>query len=237
MDIASIIAPTARLMSSQLFKVLFDDNLQKSFARGRRFVRFNPSAFEDVDEAEADDIKHTNDDSEITSDNSATSDEDLEFSGDGLESPKNVIVFCENKAQINDIDLDFSLSNPDNVIDMDGDAISESSFFSLIWTLAACGFYDVDENIDPPAQQTAKFLQRWKNQLIGSPPVKFQPEDVIAAFYAWRHDSDLWSAPMKAIANFQYRDKMPFLCDVPTEEIGFYSAFAQLSYPAHINIR
>lgn len=121
--------------------------------------------------------------------------------------------------------------------DLDGDAISDSSFYTLLWTLAALGFYEVDENFEKPTESVHKFARNWKNQLCGSPPGKIQSEAVIAAFYAWRHDQSLWSPAMKQIGSFPYRDKMPFLCDVPTEEIGFYPAFAQLAYPAHPNVR
>jgi hypothetical protein len=42
---------------------------------------------------------------------------------------------------------------------------------------------------------------------------------------------------MRAIADFPYKDLMPFLCDWPTNEIGFYPCFAQMAYPAHPNIK
>jgi len=137
-----------------------------------------------------------------------------------------------------------ALAVPDNAcsdgavehIPLDGDAISDSSFFTLIWTLAALGFYEIDVNFDEPSDAVRKFATKWKNQLSGSPALA-KMEDVLAAFYAWRHDQSLWSPAMQELGAFPYRDIMPFLCDVPTEEIGFYPAFAQLAYPAHPNIR
>lgn len=122
-------------------------------------------------------------------------------------------------------------------VDMDGDAIINSSMFSLIWTLAWLGFYTVDDNFRPPTPQVKEFAKAWKNQLIGSSPNEPTAENLIACFYAWCHDEALWTPAMKAIRNFPYKQVMPFLCDWPTHEIGFYPAFAQLAYPAHPNIR
>ena len=42
---------------------------------------------------------------------------------------------------------------------------------------------------------------------------------------------------MLDVRDFDYRREMPQLCDVPTEELGFYPVFAQFSYPAHCNVR
>lgn len=122
-------------------------------------------------------------------------------------------------------------------VDMDGDAISESSMFSLIWTFAWLGFYPIDDNFRQPSQVVKEFANAWKNQLRGSSVGKLTTEDLIACFYAWRHDASLWTPAMKAIGQFPYQQVMPFLCDVPTHEIGFYPAFAQLAYPMHPNIQ
>lgn len=151
--------------------------------------------------------------------------------------------FARFKSGIFDASLDEEESNEnfsspsDDDIEMDGDAIIDPDMFSLIWTMAACGLYEVDINFDVPNNAVKKFARRWKNQLAGVQRGVIPPEDLIAAFYAWRNDPTLWSPAMKEIINFPYRDIMPFLCDVPTHEIGFYPAFAQLAYPAHGNIR
>ncbi|WP_156350281.1 hypothetical protein [Sphingomonas sp. Leaf20] len=179
MDIAEIVAPTTRLVDGGLYKVLFDENLTKAAARGRRFAKFNDDAFRE-DES-------------------------------GAWQPTDV--------------------------DMDGDAISDSSMFSLIWTLAWLGFYPTDVNFRAPSSRVKEFARAWKNQLLGSSPSKLPAEDLIACFYAWRHDEALWTPAMKAMKDFPYDQMMPFLCDWPTHEIGFYPAFAQLAYPAHPNIR
>jgi hypothetical protein len=96
--------------------------------------------------------------------------------------------------------------------------------------------YEVGPDFSPLTDEVKKFVRRWRNQLPGSQHTGKPAEDLIAAFFAWRHDQSLWSPALKEIGNFPYRDLMPFLCDVPTEEIGFYAAFAQLAYPAHGNI-
>ena len=88
----------------------------------------------------------------------------------------------------------------------------------------------------PPDEDTRKFERRWVAQLVGSQPAKLNADAVVAAFYAWRVDKSLWSQALREISDFPYREKMPFLCDVPTDELGFYPAFAQLAYPALANV-
>ena len=127
--------------------------------------------------------------------------------------------------------------NADDDLDLDGDAASDPSFFSLLWALDNCGLYESEQNSATPDADTRKLEHRWVNQLAGSQPSGLKPEEAIAAFYTLRHDKAFWSPAMRKIADFPYRAKMPFLCDVPTEEIGFYPAFAQLAYPAHANVR
>ncbi len=208
-DIAEIVAPTVRLTSSKLYKVLFDEDWKKAAARGRRFVKFNPTTFV-ADEEGTDD------------DELATKPETDKESGQAPEA---------------EVKMDQGGGESVADIEMDGDAIVDSSLFSLVWTLAALGFYEIDENFEAPPASVKMFARAWKNQLCGSPAGAVAIEDLIAAFYAWRHDKSLWSPAMKAIGSFPYQKEMPFLCDVPSDELGFYPAFAQLAYPAHPNIR
>lgn len=121
--------------------------------------------------------------------------------------------------------------------EIDGDAITEPEFLTLIWTLSALGIFETDENFDIPGRTVRDFAKKWKNQFWGSRPGPISAEDAVASFYAWRNDHSLWSAAMQTIAAFPYRTEMPSLCDVPTDEVGFYPAFAQLGYPAHPNVR
>ncbi|RXH31127.1 hypothetical protein XH99_11035 [Bradyrhizobium nanningense] len=193
LDIASIIAPTARLTGSNLYRVLYDPDIGKAVNRGRRFARFKPELFEEPDEKE---------------DSSNTA-----------EGPSELL----------------SGVSPEADYETDGDAVVHPDLFSLVWTMAACGLYEVGPDFLPPTEKVKKFVARWRNQLVGSQQTKKSAEDLIAAFYAWRHDQSLWSPALKEIGKFPYRNLMPFLCDVPTEEIGYYAAFAQLAYPAHAN--
>lgn len=205
MDIAEIVAPTVRLTSSKLHKVLFEEDLEKAAARGRRFAKFKPPLSGADEEGAVDQVL-------------------------GAKSEPAEVIGHALGAEIDLEDLGTD-------IETDGDAIVDPSFFSLVWTLAALGFYEIDENFDVPSASVKKFAGAWKNQLYGSPAGGGAVEDLIAAFYAWRHDKSLWSSAMKAIGSFPYRKEMPFLCDVPSEELGFYPAFAQLAYPSHPNIR
>ncbi|WP_282028453.1 class I SAM-dependent methyltransferase [Paracoccus marcusii] len=205
MDIAEIVAPTVRLTSSKLHKVLFDEDLEKAATRGRRFARFNP-ALSGADEEDAVE----------------------QVFGAKFEADEVIGHAPEAEIEVGDLVTD---------VETDGDAIVDPSFFSLVWTLAALGFYEIDENFDVPSTSVKNFARAWKNQLYGSPAGGGAIEDLIAAFYAWRHDKSLWSPAMKAIGSFPYREAMPFLCDIPSEELGFYPAFAQLAYPTHPNVR
>jgi hypothetical protein len=125
----------------------------------------------------------------------------------------------------------------------DGDAICDPHFFSLIWTLAACGRYAGATEFAAVRQGAESLIRTWRGGLVGKVEQKElkaegkKLEDLIALFYAWRHDQSLWTPAMQRIGDFPYRDSMPILCDVPTTEIGFYPAFAQLAYPAHPNVR
>ncbi|MCX7586357.1 class I SAM-dependent methyltransferase [Phenylobacterium sp. 58.2.17] len=181
MDLATIVAPTARLLSGDLWKIAFDKDLTAAIARGRRLVIFNEEAFK-------------------------SGDDEGDAGADHMDS--------------------------------DGDAIVHSDFNSLLWTLAACGYYAVDLNFGAPPTDAKTLFNPWRNALIGKPAGGGYPlEDLMAVYYAWRHDPQLWSEAMRRIADFPYREEMPFLCDVPTQELGFYPAFAQLAYPTHPNVR
>ncbi|CAO3416982.1 hypothetical protein [Azospirillum argentinense] len=178
MDIASIVAPTTRLIDSGLWKILFSEKPIEAAKRAHRFVKPNPLFFS----------------------------------------------------------KDFNIEEAEDV-EMDGEAGNEASFYSLLRTLSECEAYGIGQRLSLLDAETQKFERRWIDQLVGSQSIKLQPENVIAAFYAWRHDRSFWSDAMRRISNFPFQRKMPLLCDVPTDEIGFYPAFAQLAYPAHANVR
>lgn len=188
-DIATIISPMIRLINSNLYKVLFDCDIDKAINRGMRYAKFNPEALN----------------------------YDLDFGDNG---------------EIFDKSIDESPN-------LDGDAISDSSLFSLIWTMANCGYYETDENFNPSSNvKIKKFLNQWRNQLGGEQHnCKFSGDQIVAAFYAWSNEFDLSSDALKKVRKFPYSKYMPLICDVPTEEISFYPAFAQLAFPSHSNIR
>jgi len=177
-DIASIVAPTIRLLSSSLHKEIVTDAIFAS-TRGKRFIAF---ASEELEES--------------------------------LGS------------------LDEALGFPDS----DGDAICAPSMYSLLYTLAACGLVGGDENFPSVSESTKKFCKRWANQLVGKPNTLPKDIDAIACFYALRHDKKLWATPLERLASFDYWNEMRSLCDIPTEELAFYPAFAQVAYPAHNNV-
>ncbi|MBB3810066.1 class I SAM-dependent methyltransferase [Pseudochelatococcus contaminans] len=210
MDLATIVAPMARLLSSDLWKVAFKDDIKAAIARGKRLIIFNEEALGSYEDAE-----HDGTDAAIQSAVGATT--DLVNAAEGESADEMASEY----------------------IDSDGDAIVDSDHSSLIWTLAACGYYPVDTNFGQPPAGAKKLIRDWHNALVGKLPIQHinDLKDLVAVYYAWRHDQSLWSEAMLEIGQFPYRERMPFLCDVPTSEIGFYPAFAQLAYPAHPNVR
>lgn len=219
MDLATIVAPMARLLSGDLWKIAFDKDLTAAIARGRRLVIFNEEAFAGGDDDEAD--------AEVAG--------AVQLNAEDVEKLA-LDEVATDPVQISD-DAIAQLAGADYV-DSDGDAIVHPDFNSLLWTLAACGYYPVDVNFREPPADAKTLFNPWRNALIGKPAGGGHPlEDLMAIYYAWRHDPQLWSEAMRRIADFPYREEMPFLCDVPTEELGFYPAFAQLAYPTHPNVR
>lgn len=214
MDLATIIAPMSRLMSGNLWRVAFDADLKSSIKRGKRLVVFKP----DVAEGAEDEI-------DIGQQTSATL---PNAPGDAGGDSWNQTELERLAAQ------DW---------ETDGDAICDPNFFSLIWTLAACGRYAGATEFAAVRKGAESLIRTWRGGLLGKVGQKEleaegkKLEDLIALFYAWRHDPSLWTPAMQRIGDFPYRGSMPMLCDVPTTEIGFYPVFAQLAYPAHPNVR
>lgn len=214
MDLATIVAPMSRLMSGDLWRVAFDADLMSSIRRGKRLIVFKPDVAEGA-EAEIDIGRETS---------AALPNVSGDADGDSWDHTE----------------LESLLSQD---WETDGDAICDPHFFSLIWTLAACGRYAGATEFAAVRQGAESLIRTWRGGLVGKVEQKElkaegkKLEDLIALFYAWRHDQSLWTPAMQRIGDFPYRDSMPILCDVPTTEIGFYPAFAQLAYPAHPNVR
>jgi hypothetical protein len=215
MDMATIVAPTARLVGGDLYKVAFQSDLKAAIQRGKRFVRFDEEAFQG---------------SETGSDEHGEDEPDLSEPRIDVFDPERAAVPDEGEVSLSD------LAPAEPIRDSDGDAIVDPDHHSLLWTLAACGAYPVDANFGPVPEDVGKLLTDWRTAMGGKTPGR-PFHELVAIFYAWRHETALWSEAMRRIADFPYRSRMPFLCDVPTTEIGFYPAFAQLAYPAHPNVR
>jgi hypothetical protein len=214
MDLATIVAPMSRLMSGDLWRVAFDADLKSSIRRGKRFVVFKP----DVAEGE---------EAEIDTGQEASA------------ALPNVPGDTEGDA-CDQAELE---SHPTQDWETDGDAICNPEFYSLIWTLAACGRYDGATGFTAVPKGAESLVRTWRGGLLGKVGQNElqaggkKIEDLIALFYAWGHDQSLWTPAMQRIGDFPYGEKMPMLCDVPTTALGFYPVFAQLAYPAHPNVR
>ncbi|WP_095088943.1 hypothetical protein [Mesorhizobium sophorae] len=216
-DIAALIAPLARLANSKLLGLIFKGEVKQAAERGERFVRFKPDVYGDNNAEESDEASSGSSQSgyDISADLEgapAKTESDDDVSADGLKSEM-------------------------EQTEMDGDAIIDPPAFSLLWTFAACGYYASGSDFDEIPADCEKFLNGWLSQLYGTPTDKKTAPDIVAAYYAWRHDTAFRSEAMRELSSYPYQEKMPFLCDVPTQEIGLYPAFAQIAYPAHCNIR
>jgi len=118
-----------------------------------------------------------------------------------------------------------------------GEAISETGTHSLLQSFAMCGAYGELEGHDLPPEVDRKFIASWMESLRGKPGGKVSGADLAAAYYGLRGDADLQSDGLKRATEYPFRDRMPFLCDVPNADIGFYPAIAQLAHPSHCNVR
>ena len=118
-----------------------------------------------------------------------------------------------------------------------GEAISENGTHSLLHSFAMCGAYGQLEEYDSVPDAIAQFIAVWMGQLRGKAQGKITGADLAAAYYGLRADPDLQSEMLRRATEYPYRDSMPFLCDVPNADIGFFPAIAQLAHPSHCNVR
>lgn len=116
--------------------------------------------------------------------------------------------------------------------DYSSDYIFEGGNFSLVKALAYLSIED--PGLEYP-ENVKKFILRWIRQLEGN---EDQHKSIgnILSFYGCKDSTEYWTESMLDMKSFNYRDKMPQLCDVATEELTFYPLFAQYSYPAHCNV-
>lgn len=117
---------------------------------------------------------------------------------------------------------------------MAGIALSEPTSESLLFTLAFVGLLKKNPDIllDPSHQG---FFNSWAQEISGEK--NFTAKQTIEAikwFYGAKSYPKGLSQTIRDIDAFA-QDSMPDFCDVATNALGFYSAFAQLAHPAHCN--
>ncbi len=203
-DIAAIVAPSVRGINSTLSSELVDC---VSTAKGRGQKMITPR--DELDEEMLDDV-------------AKVSSGLPEFGG--LYSDAEEV----NHAKVQD-ELSATLKKYCTV-STGGEALECPSLYSILYTLALCNLAPSDSR--SKKNPGFKFYDRWASQLTGSTE-KHSAIDALSIFYALRHDNAHWPKTMEDLAKFDYERKMPFLCDVPTNELSFYPSFAQISYPAH----
>lgn len=124
--------------------------------------------------------------------------------------------------------------SPDINDDFSHDYIYEGGNYSLLRTLSYMG---VSTNFENHSENVKEFFKNWLKQ-IGDGNGNFNKGlENIYSFYGCKTNLDYWKDGMHDVKKFNYRGSMPRLCDVPTEELGFYPIFAQFSYPMHCNVR
>lgn len=205
-DIATIIAPSVRVLNSILKKEVVSN---EGGAKLRGMLMVTPE--EDTPEIDKDLNERLND----------------------ILSRMPIQTACDNdfRSPVED-ELEAFLNNrypPKS----GGEAFDCSYMYSVLFTLFLCGL--APDKRKEKRSSLDKFFGYWASQLTGSEE-NISAVDAIAIFYALREDPSFWSESMVELAKFDYRRKMPFLCDVPTTELSFYPPFAQVSYPAHNNV-
>ena len=118
-----------------------------------------------------------------------------------------------------------------------GEAVGESGTHSLLHSFAMCGAYGPLDEYAPLPDGIAPFIDFWMGQLRGKAQGKTTGADLAAAYYGLRADRDLQSDMLRRATDYPYRKNMPFLCDVPNADMGFFPAIAQLAHPSHCNVR
>lgn len=205
-DIASIIAPTMRLLCAPLQKQMVSD-FDQAVACGQKFV-----SVKDYDRVISDELQI-----------------DEDRYNDYIER---LLATPEEQRQ--------SFLRGDEIEPLEGIAYGDApSHYSLLYTLAACRLTGGTDVFDAVSDRAKKFFSDWRSQLAGQPNnARSVPsvEKAISCFYALRHDKDVWSDPLKNIADFNYKT-MPFFCDSPSKELAFYPVFSQVAYPAHNNVK
>lgn len=113
------------------------------------------------------------------------------------------------------------------------DYIFEGGNFSLVKVLSY--LLTEDHDVKYP-ESVKKFIQGWIRQLDSNEDQNKSIGNILS-FYGCKESTEYWADSMLDMKNFNYRGKMPQLCDVATEELAFYPLFAQYSYPAHCNVK
>lgn len=116
----------------------------------------------------------------------------------------------------------------------EGQALSEPSTHSLLFTLAHIGLLAANPGFDL-GQAHKKFFDSWIRQTSGKASTAL-PDQVnsIKWYYGAKCDRAKLNERIRHLETFT-KQYMPWFCDVPTDELGFYPAFAQLAHPAHCN--
>lgn len=206
-DIASIIAPSVRAFNSILSKEIVN-NIESAKVRGLSLATPQQECYDENEERQAELHK-----------------------------------ILDKLPKFGEVDKDCSTSDQDQVqaelasflqqnypSTEGGEALEASNLYSILYTLALCGL--VSKNSKDKQLPERIFFENWAKQLTGSQE-KTSGIDSLAVFYALRHDTSFWANSMIKLAQYDYHKKMPFLCDIPNEDVSFYPPFAQISYPAH----
>lgn len=113
-----------------------------------------------------------------------------------------------------------------------GQAISEPTSHSLLFTLAHIGLLAKNPRIDL-GESYAKFFKSWVTQLSGmKDAMVLERVNALKWFYGLKSHGSRLNESIRNLEEFT-RNSMPWFCDVPTDALGFYPAFAQLSHPSH----
>jgi hypothetical protein len=123
-----------------------------------------------------------------------------------------------------------------------GDFIVDADMYPLNWTVSALlngSNGKVDVNYPTIAPESAKLAHRWITELAGLPKVSCDARTALEAYELLRSNDGgkLRTARFNGVLqNYNYMSHMFQFCDVPTNELAFFAAIAQLAYPYHYNV-
>lgn len=158
----------------------------------------------------------------------------LKLIGDTKSAIKRADLMTSWEQNHPDLEWDKMTETQKDELGIEGLALSEPTSESLLFTLAYVGLLKNKPDIllDPSHKG---FFDSWAQEISGDKNLTTkQTIEAIKWFYGAKSDPKGLSQTIRDIDIFS-QNSMPNFCDMATDALGFYPAFAQLAHPAHCN--